>query len=337
MSDNPQGPETHDVNSAASAIEAMLTDDGDSSAEEQPSGEPTEEVEEVEAATEEDPQTDEDGDDEAEDDGESEEDPEPEPVKLPEKVTVKVDGHEIEVPLEELKAGYSRTADYTRKTMALAEERKQIGYRDEALEQDRSQYQAVLEVWKQQLDASLGQEPEEHLARLRQQNPAEYAARIADRQERERRLSSIMAEQQRLEREDQERRAEYAASTIREETIRLFEAMPEWKDQAVASADREAIVQYAASLGYSPQELAMVTDHRQLIILRDAVKYRQLQKRASTAKPQPKKEAIKTASPGAVTTKPSIKSSEYERDRKAFKKSGRDRDAAKLIERMITG
>jgi hypothetical protein len=187
MSDNPQGPETHDVNSAASAIEAMLTDDGDSSAEEQPSGEP--EVEEVEAAPEEDPQADEDGDDEAEDDGEEES--EPEPVKLPETLKVKVDGQEIEVPLEELKAGYSRTADYTRKTMALAEERKQIEHRAESLEQDRSQYQAVLEVWKQQLDASLGQEPEENLARLRQQNPAEYAARIADRQERERRLQTI--------------------------------------------------------------------------------------------------------------------------------------------------
>lgn len=40
-------------------------------------------------------------------------------------VKVKVDGEEIEVPLSEALNGYSRTADYTRKTQQLAEIRKQ--------------------------------------------------------------------------------------------------------------------------------------------------------------------------------------------------------------------
>lgn len=40
--------------------------------------------------------------------------------------TVKVDGEDIQVPLSELLAGYSRTSDYTRKTQALADQRRTL-------------------------------------------------------------------------------------------------------------------------------------------------------------------------------------------------------------------
>lgn len=43
-------------------------------------------------------------------------------------VRVKVDGEEVEVPVAELLQGYSRQADYTRKTQALAQEREQIAF-----------------------------------------------------------------------------------------------------------------------------------------------------------------------------------------------------------------
>lgn len=41
-------------------------------------------------------------------------------------VTVKIDGEEMRVPLSEAVAGYSRQADYTRKTQELAEQRQQL-------------------------------------------------------------------------------------------------------------------------------------------------------------------------------------------------------------------
>ena len=43
-------------------------------------------------------------------------------------VRVKVDGEEIEVPVQEALQGYSRTADYTRKTQELAQQRQQAEY-----------------------------------------------------------------------------------------------------------------------------------------------------------------------------------------------------------------
>jgi hypothetical protein len=47
--------------------------------------------------------------------GESEE------QEQPQVFTVKVDGKEVEVTLDELQKGYSRTQDYTRKTQQIAE------------------------------------------------------------------------------------------------------------------------------------------------------------------------------------------------------------------------
>ena len=57
-------------------------------------------------------------------------------------VTVKVDGQDVRVPLSEAVAGYSRQADYTRKTQELAEQRQQLQWASaiaQALENDPKQ------------------------------------------------------------------------------------------------------------------------------------------------------------------------------------------------------
>ena len=57
-------------------------------------------------------------------------------------VTVKVDGQDVKVPLSEAVAGYSRQADYTRKTQELAEQRQQLQWASaiaQALENDPKQ------------------------------------------------------------------------------------------------------------------------------------------------------------------------------------------------------
>lgn len=56
-------------------------------------------------------------------------------------VTVKVDGEEVRVPLSEAVAGYSRQADYTRKTQELAAQKQELAWANairQALENDPS-------------------------------------------------------------------------------------------------------------------------------------------------------------------------------------------------------
>lgn len=75
-------------------------------------------------------------------------------------VPVTVDGETTMVPFEEARAGYSRQADYTRKTQALAAEREQLGRAQAiatALAQDPAETIRVLaEVYDVSLDQAAG-------------------------------------------------------------------------------------------------------------------------------------------------------------------------------------
>lgn len=65
------------------------------------------------------------------------------PGELADKIAVvQVDGQSVEVPYAELVAGYSRQADYTKKSQAVAEERK-------AMEGERSQMENAVRLYEQ--------------------------------------------------------------------------------------------------------------------------------------------------------------------------------------------
>jgi hypothetical protein len=65
--------------------------------------------------------------------------------------TVKVAGEEVEVDLNELKSGYSRQSDYTKKAQALAEERKNFEQDRDAVLLERQQYSQLLGALQKQL------------------------------------------------------------------------------------------------------------------------------------------------------------------------------------------
>ena len=66
---------------------------------------------------------------------------------------VKRDGVEYEVTLDEALAGWQRQQDYTKKTQAVAEEKKQLQADQEAAKKERLQYQQRVEHLVQQQEA----------------------------------------------------------------------------------------------------------------------------------------------------------------------------------------
>jgi len=89
--------------------------------------------------------------DDESDDEESDEDEDEGQDPVEQKFTVKIDGKDTEVSLEDLTNGYSRTADYTRKTQALAQERKEAQAEFDIVRQERQQYAQLLGALQQQL------------------------------------------------------------------------------------------------------------------------------------------------------------------------------------------
>ena len=211
-------------------------------------------------------------DEEFEDEEESEEDDEEEgedeSADDAESYEVKIDGETVKVPLDELKAGYSRTQDYTRKTQELAKERSE---QLQHLEGVRSQYVERLEMAEQFLQSSLPQRPSDQ---LRKENPGEYAAQMEEWRDHVGQIQTVQSERQRAVQEQQQQWAAQEQVRLAEEQQRLVTAVPEWKDDSARQKGLTELQTYLQNeYGYSEQELAGVDDHRALLIAKKAAAY----------------------------------------------------------------
>lgn len=262
-------------------------------------------------------EADEDEQDEAESesDDEQEEAETDEDEETPKRVRLKVDGTDVEVTFDELKEGYSREADYRRKTQAHAEEvRKFEAAKEEtlkaektALSAEREQYKQVLGIWEQQLTQALGND--EDLGKLRASDPGEWSAKMTERYELQGRLQRIQAEQAKLVEKDRSARETDFKAKVANEAKLTLEAIPEWKNPATYQEDSRKIFEYAKVVGYAPEEInaAAATDHRIARILKDAAAFRALQDKKPVA--VKKVEAAKPLPPGNASPQQSKASS----------------------------
>lgn len=306
------GSEYDDATSAWES--ALAVEDGEEPLEDNAAGESPDEEEQDASREEDDEEPEEDeGDEESDDDQEDQEDDEddeeedegddekPGQELDPEtKVKVKVDGEEAEVTLKELQSGYSRTQDYTRKTQAAAEERRQLEEKEEQVLQQQLEWGNALSQLNTRLQAGLSGRTEEDWQRLRQEDEvAYYEERDKERQTQER-MQAIQQEQQRVQQEYQQRQQKQMERTVREEKEKLMAALPDWQDEEVARKDYTQMTKYSQEVGFTEQELGNMVDHRAIRVLRDAAKYRALQeKKADPAnKAKVKKKQAKSLKAG---------------------------------------
>ena len=258
---------------------------------------------------------------------------EEEAVEESPKYRVKANGEELEVSLDELLNGYSRTADYQKKTQSLAEQRKAVEVERSKIAETakvRDTYAQRLQVIEQMLQQQSGTED---LTQLRENDPIGYALAVADRSEKEKQIYAIRAERQRVQQEQAQQQSQVLQSHVQQEQQKLVDLIPEFKDEAKAEVIRRDIRVYAKSIGFSDQELSQVYDSRAVTALYKSMMYDKLVagKSGTLKKVQ---SAPKTLRPG--TSNP--KSSDQEGQKKDFERlrqSGNKKDAAKLFERFL--
>jgi len=245
---------------------------------------------------------------------------------------VKVGKEEIDVPLDELVKGYSRTADYTKKTQELAEHRKAVeAERQKILEASklRDQYAERLGIIEQVLSSQT--ETAEDLASLKDVDPIGYAVKVAERAEREKQLAAVQAERQRLAQSQQTEQQERLRAHLRSEADKLREAIPELADEAKGDLVKREIREFAKSVGFSEQELAQVYDSRAVMTLYKAMQYDKLTKGNATKKVM---QAPRMLKPG--TSSPESRENDQMKKLHAqLRKSGKKTDAARLFEQLI--
>lgn len=290
-------------------------------------------------AEEEDEEEDEDGDeseDEEEDDDDSEdsEDEEDDESGDEEDVyIVRIDGDEQEVTLEELTSGYSRTADYTRKTTLLAQERA-------VAEAVRTEYGSRLDVLDQAI-AAMGPEEVDWAEAKEKLSPEDYAALWTDHQRAKEQRELVLKERVRVHEEQTAESDARMAEYLQGERVKLRAAIDGWDDEKVASEEAAKLVDFAVTTyGFVDQDFSNLVDHRLLVIINDAMKYRTQQEEGKAKIRKKVKAAPKKVKPtgrkkqlGPKGRRKSGKKTKRMRDELA--KSGRTADAADLIEHLL--
>lgn len=317
------------VADAATAISAMMApEEGQAQVDEAQPVEESEEDTET-AASEEESSGVEDAPDEETAEEQSEDGDESEEQEQPQTFTVKLDGKEVSVTLDELQKGYSRTQDYTRKTQQIAEVRKQVEQETQAVRAERQQYAQLLGALQAQLQAT---EPQVDLDRLYHEDPIEWVRQKEVMRERQEKAYAIQAEQQRLSQLSQYEQQRAMEETLSSQKDALLAALPSWKDPKTARAEKALVVESAKAAGFSEEDLKSVYDHRLVLLLRKAGLYDQMVSKRQGIKPVVNN-GPRPAKPGAagrVST-----TTEAVRAKQRLAKTGRIDDAVSAIELLL--
>jgi len=316
-----QGP--MNMAEAANALEGLLPDEGQQEDREA-------QLPDEGAAVDEELLADANAADDETDTEQSELDEDTEEQEQPQIFSVKVDGKEVEVTLEELQKGYSRTQDYTRKTQQIAEARKQTEAELQAVRAEREQYAQLLGALEAQVQQSA--QPNIDWDRLYQEDPIEYVRQREVMRENKEKAEAIQSEQQRLAYLSQQEQAQFMQQKLQQEQEALLAAIPDWKDAKKAQAEKALLVEFGQKIGFTPEELKSVVDHRAVLMLRKAALYDQMMSKRGNIKPVTNN-GPRPAKPGAAGRVSS--STESVRAQQRVAKTGRVDDAANAIFQLL--
>lgn len=228
--------------------------------------------------------------------------------------TVKVNGKEKRVTLDELQSGYQMEQDYRQKTSALAEEKR-------AFEQEKTAKLQSISDHAQQLEALIKETEEQvNWDELREYDTPKY---LALKEKQQQRKEALQKAKHAAQAESDKQFAAYVA----EQFEHLSNKLPEWKDEKVAAKERQMIAKTLKDSGYSNEELNNLFDHRAVILARKAALYDQLMAKTQTVKP--KVQAAPQIQKPGVKTNP--KQAEDQALRQKLRKSGSLDDAVNLF------
>lgn len=235
---------------------------------------------------------------------------------------VEFEGKAYKVP-KELKEALMRQADYTQKTQAVAEQRRAVEERAQALEQQERLMSDAFEkaVSLREVQNRLSQFEKLDWQSLADSDPAQATKLNIAYQQLQREAQQKYAELQQAASQREQLNAQQRQQMLNQAQAELKARLPNF-DATVAEKIRSVGREY----GFKDQELAEVIDPRYVHVLHDAMKWRALQ----AQKPQALKkvaEAPKVVQPKATQPKPRTNKAAEER----LRKFGRPEDLAQFL------
>ena len=249
---------------------------------------------------------------------------------------LKVNGEELEKPLDEVIALAQQGLDYTKKTQEVAEQRKALEEYAQTIKVQEQKFREQIEL-NQALIGEVAQlqAVDNQLAAFNNVNWQELsdtdfveAQKLFFtfnqlQQQRSELANDLVQKQTAL----QQQQAQSIQERIEKGKEVLAKEIPNWSRET-----SQAIISTGKEYGFTDDELGMIVDPRHVKVLHDAMQWRKLQ--ANTGVKNKVAQAKPVVKPGAKDAK-AAENSNKKATRDALRKSGKSEFAAKLIEDMI--
>ena len=252
----------------------------------------------------------------------------PTELETPELHRVKVQGQELEVSLDELKAGYSRDSDYRQKTHTLGMEKRDLESQKNSLRQTYdtrlNELNDLISTANQFVEQKQGGQD---LAKLYQEDPTEAAKLDFQLRQEKQHIESLKA----TAREAQTKQYESYLETQKELAATKI---PEFSDPNKADSFKLNLRTTLRDYGFNDQEIGSLADHRFLMVAKDAMSFKsQKDKRPIVSKKVAN--APKVLKAGVARSNVSSGREEVRNKIKTLRKTGHIRDAQSAIADMI--
>jgi len=252
----------------------------------------------------------------------------PTELETPELHRVKVQGQELEVSLDELKAGYSRDSDYRQKTHTLGMEKRDLETQKSSLRQTYdtrlNELNDLISTANQFVEQKQGGQD---LAKLYQEDPTEAARLDFQLRQEKQHIESLKSSA----REAQNRQYETYLETQKELAATKI---PEFSDPSKADSFKLNMRTALRDYGFNDQEIGSLADHRFLMVAKDAMSFKsQKDKRPIVSKKVAN--APKVLKAGVAKSNVSSGREEVRNKIKTLRKTGHIRDAQSAIADMI--
>ena len=246
----------------------------------------------------------------------------------PEYYTVKSDGKEETVTIDQLKQSYSGQSAINKRFQEVAEARKQVEQKAAEISQRE---QMITQMYNQAQQQGFMSQPQLPDANLAESDPIAYMEQRAKYDADMQSYQQQQMQMQQLQYQQQQQADEQHQAFVREQGEIIRSKIPELADPAKSQTHWQSLMNSAKEYGFSDDEIAATADARYIQMANDAMKYRRIvanrkkaEAKGKKAKPVVKAGAKKVADPQGA---------QMRKQQQRLQKSGRIEDAIDLIMR----
>ena len=244
----------------------------------------------------------------------------------PEYYTVKSDGKEETVTIDQLKQSYSGQSAINKRFQEVAEARKQV---EQKAAEISKREQMITQMYNQAQQQGFMSQPQLPDANLAESDPIAYMEQRAKYDADMQSYQQQQMQMQQLQYQQQQQADEQHQAFVREQGEIIRSKIPELADPAKSQTHWQSLMSSAKEYGFSDEEIAATADARYIQMANDAMKFRRIvaNRKKAEAKSKKAKPVVKAGAKKVADPEGSQKRKQFQK----LQKTGRMEDAIDLI------